>query len=100
MIGPQRNRHQAAQPDLSVLAGAPAAEVRDLRVTFGSGETAVQAVDEVSATFEVGELTAIMGPPGSGKSTLLLGAENARRNVACGARPRRAPRRAGSGVIR
>ncbi len=38
---------------------------------YGSGETAVRALDEVSVAFPARELTAIMGPSGSGKSTLL-----------------------------
>jgi putative ABC transport system ATP-binding protein len=38
---------------------------------YGSGPTAVMALDAVSAEFHRGEFTAIMGPSGSGKSTLL-----------------------------
>jgi putative ABC transport system ATP-binding protein len=38
---------------------------------YGSGATAVTALDEVSAEFPVGRFTAIMGPSGSGKSTLM-----------------------------
>jgi putative ABC transport system ATP-binding protein len=39
--------------------------------TYGSGETAVTALDEVTVEFAAGEFTAIMGPSGSGKSTLM-----------------------------
>lgn len=38
---------------------------------YGSGHTAVKAVDEVSFTLENGTMTAVVGPSGSGKSTLL-----------------------------
>jgi putative ABC transport system ATP-binding protein len=38
---------------------------------YGSGDTAVIALDEVSAELPSGRFTAIMGPSGSGKSTLL-----------------------------
>jgi putative ABC transport system ATP-binding protein len=44
---------------------------RDLRKRYGSGDTAVAAVDGVSAGFAAGEFTAIMGPSGSGKTTLM-----------------------------
>jgi putative ABC transport system ATP-binding protein len=39
--------------------------------TFGKGEHAVRALDDVSLVFEQGSFTAIMGPSGSGKTTLL-----------------------------
>jgi putative ABC transport system ATP-binding protein len=38
---------------------------------YGSGETAVRAVDDVTVEFSAGRFTAIMGPSGSGKSTLM-----------------------------
>ncbi len=58
----------AAEP----AAPPPAAvSARDLRRTYGSGETAVHALDGVDVAFARGAFTAIMGPSGSGKSTLL-----------------------------
>ncbi len=38
---------------------------------YGTGDAAVKALDRVTAEFEQGRFTAIMGPSGSGKSTLL-----------------------------
>jgi putative ABC transport system ATP-binding protein len=38
---------------------------------YGSGDTAVRALDDVTVGFPAGRFTAIMGPSGSGKSTLL-----------------------------
>jgi putative ABC transport system ATP-binding protein len=50
---------------------AVAARATDLVRVYGSGATAVRALDGVDATFPAAEFTAIMGPSGSGKSTLL-----------------------------
>jgi len=50
---------------------APAARAQDLKKIYGTGETAVHALDGVTADFAAGEFTAIMGPSGSGKSTLM-----------------------------
>jgi putative ABC transport system ATP-binding protein len=43
----------------------------DLTKTYGSGQAAVRAVNNVNVAFERGQFTAVMGPSGSGKSTLL-----------------------------
>jgi len=45
--------------------------VENLSKVYGSGETAVKALDNISFSVEKGEFTAIIGPSGSGKSTLL-----------------------------
>jgi putative ABC transport system ATP-binding protein len=43
----------------------------DVRRRYGEGAAAVDALAGVSATFERGRFSAIMGPSGSGKSTLM-----------------------------
>jgi putative ABC transport system ATP-binding protein len=48
-----------------------AARALDVTRTYGSGPTAVTALDRVSVTFARGRFSAVMGPSGSGKSTLL-----------------------------
>ena len=50
---------------------APAARIIGGTKIYGTGSTAVRALDGISAEFAAGAFTAIMGPSGSGKSTLL-----------------------------
>jgi putative ABC transport system ATP-binding protein len=55
----------------TAIATKPAVTVTSLVKVYGSGETAVRALDGVGVTFGAGRFTAIMGPSGSGKSTLM-----------------------------
>lgn len=46
-------------------------QVINLTKTYGSGDTAVTALNSISLNVNAGEFVAIMGPSGCGKSTLL-----------------------------
>jgi len=46
-------------------------EYRHVTKIFGTGETAVKAVNDLSFTIERGDFWSLMGPSGSGKSTVL-----------------------------
>jgi putative ABC transport system ATP-binding protein len=50
---------------------APAVQARDVRKSYGKGETAVLALAGVSLEVPRGQMCAVMGPSGSGKSTLM-----------------------------
>jgi putative ABC transport system ATP-binding protein len=66
-----RNRPSAVSSTEPVPAGNPAARAVDATKVYGSGDSAVVALDHVSIDFDAGRFTAIMGPSGSGKSTLM-----------------------------
>ena len=56
---------QISTPPRAVARAVAAAKV------YGSGDTAVHALDGVSVEIPAGRFTAVMGPSGSGKSTLM-----------------------------
>ena len=49
----------------------PVVTAHEISRRYGEGDTAVDALAEVSLEIEPGKLTAVMGPSGSGKSTLM-----------------------------
>jgi putative ABC transport system ATP-binding protein len=53
------------------LAPTPAARAVGATKTYGTGPTAVLALDDVTFEILAGRYTAVMGPSGSGKSTLM-----------------------------
>jgi len=52
-------------------AGELVAELEHIRKTYGSGDTTVVALDDLSMTVRRGEYVAVMGTSGSGKSTAM-----------------------------
>lgn len=57
--------------DRALPSAATALRAVGLTKTYGTGESAVTALDDVTVAFAAHQFTAIMGPSGSGKSTLM-----------------------------
>ena len=53
------------------MAAHPVAELRHINKIYGSGDTEVRAVNDLSLTVESGDYLAVMGASGSGKSTAM-----------------------------
>lgn len=66
----QRTSHPTRQ-DQRAAGGKPAARTVAARKSYGSGDTEVCALDDVTLDLPANRFVAIMGPSGSGKSTLM-----------------------------
>ena len=65
------SQQPATAPAPEGIGAPPVVVARGLTRTYGSGDSAVHALDGVDVAFTRGAFTAIMGPSGSGKSTLM-----------------------------
>src|ERR1700719_2826256 len=65
------NMTVASEQPTGTIKAVPAAQIVSGAKVYGTGGTAVRALDGISADFRAGQFTAIMRPSGSGKSTLL-----------------------------
>jgi putative ABC transport system ATP-binding protein len=68
LINPART---TPSPSPTRARSGTAARAERARKVYGSGETAVVALDDVDVEIAASRFTAIMGPSGSGKSTLM-----------------------------
>jgi putative ABC transport system ATP-binding protein len=70
-VGRMRTNDATLVPPDTAGPGAAVARAEHATKVYGTGETAVRALDDVTIGFPAGRFSAIMGPSGSGKSTLM-----------------------------
>ncbi len=68
---PKRALRSVEDMEITTTDLGLAARVQHLSRSYGTGEGAVRALDDVSVGIRRGQFTAVMGPSGSGKSTLM-----------------------------
>jgi putative ABC transport system ATP-binding protein len=68
---PEQTQDQTQDARVQAASNGYIVQAREVSRRFGIGDTAVDALTDVSADFERDRFTAIMGPSGSGKSTLM-----------------------------
>ena len=61
---------ETSRPDVAPGLGTPLLEIRDLVVAYGSGQSAVTAVNGISLAVRPGEIVGLAGESGCGKSTV------------------------------
>src|SRR5262245_63906050 len=61
---------ETSRPDVAQGLGTPLLEIRDLVVGYGSGASAVTAVNGISLAVRPGEIVGLAGESGCGKSTV------------------------------
>jgi putative ABC transport system ATP-binding protein len=70
-LGPDAGYMTSSRTITPVSPSFAAARAVNVVKSYGTGPTAVRALDDVDVELRRGEFTAIMGPSGSGKSTLM-----------------------------
>ncbi|OKL46744.1 hypothetical protein BM477_07225 [Boudabousia marimammalium] len=70
LLDPVRDGAEDGAEDRAEDGSAPAVEIENLTVIYGSGSGATRAVNQVSLRLEQGEVLALVGESGSGKSTI------------------------------
>jgi putative ABC transport system ATP-binding protein len=68
---PRENVFTTLDSRLQTLDSSILIHLQDVSKIYGTGETAVRAVDRVNLSVQPGELVLIFGPSGAGKTTLL-----------------------------